>query len=401
MKRTAILSVALCLALAGCSAGASAPDTAGTSAASSQPAGTAEAAATAAGPLQDLLPNPNSYCPGADGVYLTASVGGDALVGTLLRWDTGEQAVLCSDPGCTHDSASCPAYLGSMADGVQGRVLPVGDRLYWLALDGASCTVTVSGADGSGRAALATLPVQALQTAYTDGEALYLLWTRDSYETVLTRLDPATGAAAECAVRPGTAWSIGTWGSRAVVQDSTGSVAAMDVDGSVTPMALPTGTLAARADGETLYTIVPDGDGLALTARPLDDPDTALETLAELPQAEAVGASLGPVYGGQMQVIVSEATSVTAYWAGTAGGAVELPAVSMKDGTDPRPAQIYAGNDQWLWVTTGVRDETFTALHDDGTPYTATRPVDLTALVATADLANPDAATRPCTRLDG
>ena len=394
MKRTVILSLALCLALAGC-AGPAAP------AASSGPAGaaSAESAAAAAPALRDLLPARNAYCPGTEGVYLTGTPDGEALVGTVLRWDTGEQTVLCGEPGCSHDSDSCPAWLGALSAGAQGRVLEAGGRLYWLALDESGCTVTVSGTAGGPRTPLADLPVTDLQSAYTDGEFLYLLWVRDSYETLLTRLDPATGETADCAVRTGSAWPIGTWGDRVVVEDTQGGVAALAPDGTVTPLAVPDGAMALRADGGRLYAAVADGSGLALTARPLDTPDAAPETLAELPGCDPVGAALGPVYGGQLELTVSEARQVRAYWVGTGGGMQELPAVTMKDGTSPRPVEIHTGNDQWLWVTTGLRDETFTAIHDDGTLYTATRPVELTGLTTPADLADPDAAPRPCTRL--
>ena len=175
--------------------------------------------------------------------------------------------------------------------------------LYWLALDESGCTVTVSGTAGGPRTPLADLPVTDLQSAYTDGEFLYLLWVRGQLRDAADPLDPATGETADCAVRTGSAWPIGTWGDRVVVEDTQGGVAALAPDGTVTPLAVPDGAMALRADSGRLYAAVADGSGLTLTARPLDTPDAAPETLAELPGCDPVGAALGPVYGGQLELV--------------------------------------------------------------------------------------------------
>ena len=77
----------------------------------------------------------------------------------------------------------------------------------------------------------------------------------------------------------------------------------------------------------------------------------------------------------------------------------ERPTAYAIDG-ELQPYSILCGNDNWLFVLTGVEVRTVTSIGDDGQMKTGRRDVIRTGIMTPADYAAASLDARPCTRLD-
>ena len=136
MKR--LCCVMMALALAGSLAACGGRDESAPSAtAAPQPAETAETASTeetaalpaVAGELYPILPADDTHMwfnTGARGYQMKWE--NDHGLVMVIDYDTAEQRVLCSVPGCAHDSESCPAYFPGVRQNCQ--LFVAGDEVY-------------------------------------------------------------------------------------------------------------------------------------------------------------------------------------------------------------------------------------------------------------------------------
>lgn len=129
----------------------------------------------------------------AEGLYNCGSYSSDGSLLSYLDYSTMTENPLCSLPGCTHDSDSCPAFYPNDGETRPFEVLVAGEHLLILqprAIENTVPHIELLGLDGSSQGCLVRfLENQVLSEIpgnyYTDGESLYF---------VLTTSDPQGGS---------------------------------------------------------------------------------------------------------------------------------------------------------------------------------------------------------------
>ena len=117
-----------------------------------------------------------------EGYYNCGNYSGDGSLLSYLDYSTMTENPLCTLPGCTHNSDSCPAFYSQDGETHPFGVLVAGDHLLVIqprAIEGTVPHIELLGLDGSRQGRVArfsenqVLP-EALDTSYyTDGENLY------------------------------------------------------------------------------------------------------------------------------------------------------------------------------------------------------------------------------------
>ena len=195
-KHMLALGLAACLLLTGCGGGPS-----------SAQAGSAGPAAleTVDDRLVYLSSSPDQLGNGAEGEagYYYTDASGDYSHSNIhfIDKESHRDVILCSDPGCGHDTDACPAYLGN-----HGPELTWAGGKVVLFHKGSSSDqsevlphIDVMNPDGSGRHKVCDLEANQEYSAgvAASGESLYFLLTTyeaNGYSTELVRLNLTSGS---------------------------------------------------------------------------------------------------------------------------------------------------------------------------------------------------------------
>lgn len=370
---------------------------------------------------------------GEEGFYLPQVVG-DAVLGTVVDFATGEQRVLCSEPGCLHDSPDCEAWLRSAGDlGTQAAdscaLLRDGDALLWLVFDDpiseGESYADLSAPDGSGRTRLAdSLPVLCPAWSnwpngfFSDGENWYFLTSQDGSDAFLSRLDPDTGALTVTELPDGSPGAmIGTDGGSVLFWQERG-------DGSRHLLALDPAAarveewdswlpgpdvLGAAASDGTLYAVVRQRDTLLLQAGPADgEPETITELPAGADTGLAVAASLAGPFENTLMVDLyfpnaDDGVSTPALRCGVelGAGACHSLEATWQTGAEPEPPLLLAAGEDTLWLAVSHSPAESVTVDPAGTPARQETSTARTVLTAAADYLTGSGETRPVTMLTG
>lgn len=263
-------------------------------------------------------------------------------------------------------------------------------------------TADISDLDGGDRTPLAEgIPVTNTNWPYTDGAAVYW-WDANRF----IRLDLNDGGIQTLYETTETDWwPVGVSGDTLVLRQGSmdkagGVLRTVDTAGKAAePTPLPDDTRAVCAKDGRLYWLAPAGAGWAVQTRALDGGEA--ETLAELPDlaAESVPWADG-IYGGVLCFSANEAGQTRSYALDLATNTLnERPTAYAIDG-ELQPYSILCGNDNWLFVLTGVERRTVTSIGGDGALLTYQRGASQIGIMTPADYAAASLDARPCTRLD-
>lgn len=435
--QAACLTLTLCLTfgLAGCGPQtptdsqppASGPETA------EPDGGTSQTPDTAQGKVRILTSGALHASAGEEGFYLPQVVG-DAVLGTVVDFTTGEQRVLCSEPGCAHDSPDCGAWLRSAGDlGDQAAdscaLLRDGDTLLWLVFDDpiseGESYADLSAPDGSGRTRLADgLPVLCPAWSnwpngfFSDGENWYFLTSQDGSDAFLSRLDPDTGALTVTELPDGSPGAmIGTDGGSVLFwqqrPDGSRQLLALDpaaarVEARDSWLSGPDVLGAAARDG-TLYGVVRQGENLLLQAGPADgEPETMAELPASPDGARAVAASLTGPFENTLMVDLyfpnaDDGASTPALRCGVeldTGACHRLEATWQTDDW-PDPPLLLAAGENTLWLAVSHSPAGSVTVDSAGTPSRQETSTAQTVLARAAAYLTGSDGTRPVTMLTG
>lgn len=370
---------------------------------------------------------------GEEGFYLPQVVG-DAVLGTVVDFATGEQRVLCTEPGCPHDSPDCGAWLRSAGDlGDQAAdscaLLRDGDTLLWLVFDDplseGESYADLSAPDGSGRTRLAdSLPVLCPAWSnwpngfFSDGESWYFLTSQDGSDAFLSRLDPDTGALTVTELPDGSSGAmIGTDGGSVLFwqERPDGSRQLLALDPAAARMEardswLPgPDVLGAAARDGTLYAVVRQGESLLLQAGPADgEPETMAELPASPDGARAVAASLTGPFENTLMVDLyfpnaADGASTPALRCGVEldTGACHTLEATWQTGTEPEPPLVLAAGEDTLWLAVSHSPAESVTVDPAGTPSRQETSTARTVLTAASDYLTGSGETRPVTMLTG
>lgn len=435
--QAACLTLALCLTL---SLGGCGPQTETETAPSAFSPETAapgsEAPGTAAagdGEIRILSSGTLHASAGEEGFYLPQVVG-DAVLGTVVDFATGEQRVLCNEPGCTHDSPDCGAWLRSTGDlGTQAAdscaLLRDGDVLLWLVFDDplseGKSYADLSSPDGSGRTRLAdSLPVLCPAWSnwpngfFSDGESWYFLTSQDGSDAFLSRLDPDTGVLTVTQLpdgRPGA--MIGTDGGSVLFwqERPDGSRQLLALDPAAARVEARDSWLAGRdvlgaaASDGTIYGLVRQGENLLLQAGPAEgEPRTVAELPACPDGAQAVAASLAGPFENTLMVDLyfpnaDDGASTPALRCGVEldTGACHTLEATWQTGAEPEPPLLLAAGEDTLWLAMTHSPAESVTVDPAGTPSRQETSTARTVLARAADYLTGSGETRPVTTLTG
>lgn len=370
---------------------------------------------------------------GEEGFYLPQVVG-DAVLGTVVDFATGEQRVLCSEPGCTHDSPDCGAWLRSAGDlGTQAAdscaLLRDGDVLLWLVFDDplseGESYADLSAPDGSGRSRLADdLPVLCPAWSnwpngfFSDGESWYFLTSQDGSDAFLSRLDPDTGALTVTQLPDGRLGTmIGTDGSSVLFwqQRSDGSRHLLALDPAAARVEERDSWLdgrdvlgAAASDG-TLCGVVRQGENLLLQAGPAEgEPETVTGLPASPGGTQAVAASLAGPFENTLMVDLyfpnaDDGASTPALRCGVEldTGSCRTLEATWQTGAEPEPPLLLAAGEDTLWLAMTHSPAESVTVDPAGTPTRQETSTAQTVLTAAAAYLTGSDETRPVTMLTG
>lgn len=370
---------------------------------------------------------------GKQGFYLPQVVG-DAVLGTVVDFATGEQRVLCSEPGCTHDSPDCGAWLRSAGDlGTQAAdscaLLRDGDVLLWLVFDDplseGESYADLSAPDGSGRSRLADdLPVLCPAWSnwpngfFSDGESWYFLTSQDGSDAFLSRLDPDTGALTVTQLPDGSPGTmIGTDGSSVLFwqERSDGSRHLLALDPAAARVEERDSWLdgrdvlgAAASDG-TLCGVVRQGENLLLQAGPAEgEPETVTELPASPGGTQAVAASLAGPFENTLMVDLyfpnaDDGASTPALRCGVEldTGSCRTLEATWQTGAEPEPPLLLAAGEDTLWLAMTHSPAESVTVDPAGTPARQETSTAQTVLTAAAAYLTGSDETRPVTMLTG
>lgn len=384
--QAACLALTLCLALGlgGCGTQTwtdTQPPASGSETA--EPAGgTSQTPDTAQGKIRILTSGLLHASAGEEGFYLPQVVG-DAVLGTMVDFTTGEQKVLCTQPGCTHDSPDCGAWLRSAGDlGDQAAdscaLLRDGDVLLWLVFDDplseGESYADRSAPDGSGRTRLTdSLPVLCPAWSnwpngfFSDGESWYFLTSQDGSDAFLSRLDPDTGTLTVTQLPGGSPGAmIGTDGGSVLFwqERPDGSRHLLALDPAAVRVDERDSWLAGRevlgvaASGGTLYGVVQQENAILLQAGPADgEPETITELPAAPDGTRPVAASLTGPFEDTLMVDLHFPNAADGAFTPALRCGVELDTgachaieATWQTGAEPEPPLLLAAGEDTLWL---------------------------------------------------
>lgn len=370
---------------------------------------------------------------GEEGFYLPQVVG-EAVLGTVVDFATGEQRVLCNEPGCAHDGPDCGAWLRSAGDlGAQAAdscaLLRDGDALLWLVFDDplseGESYADLSAPDGSGRTRLAdSLPVLCPAWSnwpngfFSDGESWYFLTSQDGSDAFLSRLDSDTGALTVTQLPDGSPGAmIGTDGGSVLFwqQRPDGSRQLLVLDPAAARVEERDSWLAGRdvlgaaASDGTLYGVVRQGEDLLLQAGPAeDDPETVAELPACPDGAQAVAASLAGPFENTLMVDLyfpnaDDGASAPALRCGVELdiGSCRTLEATWQTGAEPEPPLLLAAGEGTLWLAMTHSPAESVTVDPAGTPARNETSTARTVLTQAAAYLIGNDETRPVTTLTG
>ena len=395
--------------------------------------GTTQTPDTAQGEVRILTSGALHASAGEEGFYLPQVVG-DAVLGTVVDFTTGEQRVLCIQPGCTHDSPDCGAWLRSTGDlGDQAAdscaLLRDGDTLLWLVFDDplseGESYADLSAADGSGRTRLAdSLPVLCPAWSnwpngfFSDGESWYFLTSQDGSDAFLSCLDPDTGALTVTELPDGSPGTmIGTDGGSVLFwqerPDGSRQLLALDpaaarVEARDSWLSGPDVLGAAARDG-TLYGVARQGERLLLQAGPADgEPETMAELPASPDGARAVAASLTGPFENTLMVDLyfpnaADGASTPALRCGVKldTGACHVMEATWQTDNSPDPPLLLAAGQDTLWLAVSHSPAESLTVDPEGTPSRQETSTARTVLARAAAYLTGSDENRPVTMLTG
>ena len=370
---------------------------------------------------------------GEEGFYLPQVVG-DAVLGTMVDFTTGEQKVLCTQPGCTHDSPDCGAWLRSAGDlGDQAAdscaLLRDGDVLLWLVFDDplseGESYADRSAPDGSGRTRLTdSLPVLCPAWSnwpngfFSDGESWYFLTSQDGSDAFLSRIDPDTGTLTVTQLPDGSPGAmIGTDGGSVLFwqERPDGSRHLLALDPAAVRVDERDSWLAGRevlgvaASGGTLYGVVQQENAILLQAGPADgEPETITELPAAPDGTRPVAASLtGPFENTLMANLyfpnAADGASTPALRCGVEldTGACHTLEATWQTDNSPEPPLLLAAGEDTLWLAMTHSPAESVTVDPAGIPARKETSTAQTVLTQAAAYLTGSDETRPVTTLTG
>lgn len=395
--------------------------------------GTSQTPDTAQGKIRILTSGLLHASAGEEGFYLPQVVG-DAVLGTVVDFTTGEQRVLCTRPGCAHDSPDCGAWLRSAGDlGDQAAdscaLLRDGDTLLWLVFDDplseGESYADRSAPDGSGRTRLTdSLPVLCPAWSnwpngfFSDGESWYFLTSQDGSDAFLSRLDPDTGTLTVTQLPDGSPGAmIGTDGGSVLFwqERPDGSRHLLALDPAAVRVDERDSWLAGRevlgvaASGGTLYGVVQQENAILLQAGPADgEPETITELPAAPDGTRPVAASLtGPFENTLMADLyfpnAADGASTPALRCGVEldTGACHAIEATWQTGAEPEPPLLLAAGEDTLWLAMTHSPAESVTVDPAGIPARKETSTAQTVLTQAAAYFTGSDETRPVTTLTG
>ena len=342
--------------------------------------------------------------------------------------------MLCNEPGCTHDSPRCGAWLRSAGDlGTQAAdscaLLRDGDVLLWLVFDDplseGESYADLSAPDGSGRTRLAdSLPVLCPAWSnwpngfFSDGESWYFLTSQDGSDAFLSRLDPDTGALTVTQLPDGSPGTmVGTDGSSVLFwqERSDGSRHLLALDPAAARVEERDSWLdgrdvlgAAASDG-TLCGVVRQGENLLLQAGPAEgEPETVTGLPARPDGTQAVAASLAGPFENTLMVDLyfpnaDDGASTPALRCGVEldTGSCRTLEATWQTGAEPEPPLLLAAGEDTLWLAMTHSPAESVTVDPAGTPARQETSTAQTVLTAAAAYLTGSDETRPVTMLTG